>query len=150
MSASLHRPLVLLALLVLLAAGALAAASSASAAAPDRWHNEACHDLDSGRILCIEDKGSIRDTVSESGHWTYQYRGDTTWTVYAAGGNIEYTERTRVHVLQSGQGGETHREHETFRYSYQSDDYSCRVNYQLHVVDGEIQLDHQVDDCTIS
>jgi hypothetical protein len=98
-------------------------------------------------MLCYEDQGLFNDMVSESGRWTLSYHGDTRWTVYAADGAVEYTDRTQVHVTTHGEAGQSERSHEAFRYSYASEDYSCRVSSQLRVVGGEVQLDHQVGEC---
>lgn len=137
-------------LLAVLSAAALATTSAVLAGdGPSRWDNEGCHSLDAGRTLCWEDHGLMNDHVSQSGQWTYNYRDDILWTIYAADGSVEYTERTTVHVVQKGQGAETHREHETLRYRYDGNDYSCRVATNLIVSGGNVQVDHQVDSCTI-
>ncbi|MGH2610466.1 MAG: hypothetical protein ACRDHF_15405 [Tepidiformaceae bacterium] len=148
MSRSLIRPVLILAML---AAAVLATTSAALAGeGPSRWNDQGCHALDAGRVLCYVDKGLVSDNVSESGRWTYHYRGDTNWTIYAADGSVEHTERTQVNVVQQGDGAETQREQETFKYRYASEDYSCKVTSQLVVSNGEVKLDHQLDGCSIS
>ncbi len=138
-------------LLAVLSAAALATTSAVLAGdGPSRWDNEGCHSLDAGRTLCWEDHGLMKDHVSESGQWTYNYRDDILWTIYAADGSVEHTERTTVQVLQKGQGSETHREQETLRYSYNSEEYSCQVSTRLVVSNGEVQVDHETGDCLVS
>ncbi len=137
-------------ILALLATAVLATTPAALAGeGPAHWKNEGCHAIDGGRTLCYEDRGLLHEHVSESGHWPYRYRGDTLWTVYAPDGTVEHTERTKVHVSQTGDGPETHREQETFQYRYRDQGYTCRVSSQLVVADGEIRLDHQVNTCGI-
>jgi hypothetical protein len=117
---------------------------------PSRWDNQGCHSLDAGRTLCWEDHGLMNDHVSESGQWTYNYRDDILWTVYAADGSVEHTERTTVHVVQKGQGAGTRRAQETLRYRYDDNAYSCQVSTNLITFQGEVQVDHEVGNCTIS
>lgn len=149
MSAPLFRPLFVIAMFAAVSVAILGAAPSASAEAPARWSNEGCHGLDAGRVLCFQDQGLFSDRVSESGRWTSAYRGDTRWTVYDAGGAVEYQDRTQIHVVAHGDGSETLAEHETFRYRYKGGDYSCRVSSQVHFADGEVRIDHEVGECTI-
>jgi hypothetical protein len=141
------RPLFIVAMLAEIGAAILASGSLASADAPSHWNNEGCHALDEGRTLCYEDSGLYSDRVNESGRWAYAYRGHTRWTVYDATGAVEYTETTRVHVTQHGDGSDTQSEHESFHYRYKGDDYSCKVSSQFHFVDGEVRVDHESGGC---